>query len=347
MIHTRENIALRPYNTMRLNSQCANWVEFDTPEDAPAASALAHSLSGNNGIAIIGGGSNLIFGERYPGVLIHPAIMGWDAVALGNGEMEVIVGAGVVLDDLVANVCAAGLWGLENLSGIPGTVGGAAVQSAGAYGVEFGECVKYVKVWDRAENKFHIFNHDELDYGYRYSLFKHPENSGRYIVLQVAVAVSKNSAPRLEYGPLKNLVGKGGLTPSDVRNEVLEIRAGKLPSINETGSAGSYFKNPVVSATEWDSFCEKAEDLGIDSDSIPHFVLNGDSVKIPAAWLIEKCGWKGRTLGNAGVWHKQPLILINATGNATSDDILALENAIIKDVHERFGIVLKPEVVRL
>ncbi len=347
MIHTCENIGLRPYNTMRLNSQCANWVEFDSPEDAPAASAMAESLSGNNGIAIIGGGSNIIFGENYPGVLIHPAIMGWEAVALGNGEMEVIVGAGVVLDELVANVCAAGLWGLENLSGIPGTVGGAAVQSAGAYGVEFGECVKYVKVWDRAESKFRILKHDELDYGSRYSVFKHLDNSGRYIVLQVTIAVSKNSAPKLEYGPLKNLAGKEGLTPTDVRNEVLEIRDSKLPRTDETGSAGSYFKNPVVSAEEWMAFCERIVSMGICLESVPHFVLNGGSVKIPAAWLIEQCGWKGRTLGNAGVWHKQPLILVNATGNATSDDILALEKAIVSDVQERFGIVLKPEVVRL
>ncbi|MDE6264943.1 MAG: UDP-N-acetylmuramate dehydrogenase [Paramuribaculum sp.] len=347
MIHTREKIGLRPYNTMRLNSRCANWVEFDAPEDAPAASALAESISGENGIAIIGGGSNIIFGEAYPGVLIHPAIMGWDAVALGGGEMEVVVGAGVVLDDLVANICAAGLWGLENLSGIPGTVGGAAVQCAGAYGVEFGECVKYVKVWDRVENKFLTLSHDELDYGYRYSVFKHPENSGRYIVLQVAITVSKNSEPKLEYGPLKKLAGKSGLTPVDVRNEVLEIRDSKLPRTDETGSAGSYFKNPVVSSTEWDAFCERVKGMGIDIESVPHFILNGGSVKIPAAWLIDKCGWKGRTLGNAGVWHKQPLILINATGNATSDDILALEKAIVADVQQRFGIGLKPEVVRL
>ncbi|MDE6049734.1 MAG: UDP-N-acetylmuramate dehydrogenase [Paramuribaculum sp.] len=347
MIRTYNNIGLKPFNTLRLDSLCDCLVEFDAVEDAPSAVSLAENQAIDGKIAIIGGGSNIVFSEEYHGVLLHPAVQGWDVEMLGNGRAKVTVGAGVELDRLVSHLCAVGYWGLENLSGIPGSVGGAAVQNAGAYGVEFGEVVKSIKVWDIAGKKFLDISREELHYGYRHSLLKEPEYAGRYIVLEVCIEVSSDYSPRLTYGPLKALSSKENLTPAEVRTAILEIRDSKLPKVEEVGSAGSYFKNPVIDSQEWKVFCKRLESENIDVESVPRFVLENDNVKIPAAWLIEQCGWKGRTLGNAGVWHKQPLILVNATGNASSTEILNLESAIVESVNSKFGIELKPEVVYL
>ncbi|MDE5744908.1 MAG: FAD-binding protein [Paramuribaculum sp.] len=179
MIRTYNNIGLKPFNTLRLDSLCDCLVEFDAVEDAPSAVAIARSRTTDGEMAIIGGGSNIVFSEEYHGTLLHPAIQGWDMEILGDGKAKVIVGAGVELDSLVAHLCAAGYWGMENLSGIPGSVGGAAVQNAGAYGAEFGEVVKYIKVWDIIGGKFLEISREELHYSYRHSLLKEPEWIGR------------------------------------------------------------------------------------------------------------------------------------------------------------------------
>ncbi|MDE6459741.1 MAG: UDP-N-acetylmuramate dehydrogenase [Paramuribaculum sp.] len=338
---------MKAFNTMRLDSVCENMVEFDTVEDCPSAMALAEELSHDGRVDIIGGGSNIVFSDEYHGVLVHPAILGWDVNMLENGAAEVVIGAGVELDSLVSYLASAGFWGLENLSGIPGTVGGAAVQNAGAYGLEFGDFVKYVKVWNCKEKKFEKLPKKELNYGYRFSTFKMLENSGRYIVLEVSIEVSKKFNPQLSYGPLKQISDCDNLTPVDVRDKIIAIRESKLPKVDEVGSAGSYFKNPVLDQTEWNQFCDIIREQGVEIDTVPHFVTANNMFKVPAAWLIERCDWKGKILGNAGVWHNQPLILVNATGKATANEILMLEEAIISDVKKRFGIELKPEVVRL
>lgn len=347
MIRTYENIRMKPFNTMRLDSLCDNLIEFDAVEDCPSAMSLADDLSSGNNVAIIGGGSNIVFNDEYHGVLIHPAILGWNVKMLENGFAEIVVGAGVGLDAIVANLSGVGFWGLENLSGIPGSVGGAAVQNAGAYGVEFGDLVNYVKVWNREERKFEKLYKEDLNYGYRYSVFKMSGNSGKYVVLEISITVSKTYNPQLSYGPLKSLAEMNNLTPVEVRKAVMEIRDSKLPRVDEVGSAGSYFKNSVLSESEWVAFCNKLNEQGIEIESVPHFPTADKKIKVPAAWLIEQCGWKGKNMGDAGVWYKQPLILINATGNATAKDILALETAIISDVKKRFDIELRPEVVRL
>ena len=336
---------MKSFNTMRIDSLCENLVEFDTVDDCPSAMALAENLSPNGNIVIIGGGSNILFSDQYQGVLVHPAILGWDVRLHENGSAEVVIGAGVDLDSIAANLSYSGFWGMENLSGIPGTVGGAAVQNAGAYGVEFGDLVKYVKVWNCIEKKFDQLDREELNYGYRFSTFKLPENSGKYVVLEVAIEVSKRYNPQLSYGPLKKFSESNNLTPVEIRDKIIEIRDSKLPKVDEVGSAGSYFKNPVLSKNDWDEFCNLVIGKGISIESVPHFLTSDNSIKVPAAWLIEKCGWKGKKLGNAGVWHNQPLILVNANGNATSCDIKMLENAIVSDVKEQFGIELKPEVI--
>lgn len=185
---------------MRIDARCPLWVEFDDCNDAPAAVQIAEKASPAGTYLIVGGGSNLLFCKDYDGAVIHPAVMGWEAEAIGNGSMRVTVGAGVDFDYFIASVCAAKLWGLENLSLIPGTVGGAAVQNAGAYGVEAGDHIESVYVWDTRNKKFDVLTHDNLHYGYRTSVFKSPENTGRYIVLKVTFILSTQHNPVLDYG---------------------------------------------------------------------------------------------------------------------------------------------------
>lgn len=344
MISLLENINMRVATTMRVDAQAAAWVEFSESEEAPAAVDAARKATESGKFIIAGGGSNLLFCKNYEGAVLHPALHHWEAKALENGKMEITAGAGIDFDKLVEHTCAARLWGLENLSLIPGSVGGAAVQNAGAYGVEAGDCITGVYVWDMREKKFDLLTRGQLEYGYRNSVFKTAENAGRYIVLKVRFELSPEPRPVLGYGPLKSLeANKDNITPDDVRAAVIEIRNSKLPAVEEVGSAGSFFKNPVLSRSEWDSFRALAREHG----DAPHFNLPDGRVKVPAAWLIEKSGWKGRTLGNAGVWHIQPLILINATGKASGADIVALERAITADVSAMFGITLEPEVVHI
>lgn len=343
MIIVDENMNLHAFNTMRMNVRCNKWIEFTMAEDAPTVMTMV----ADDKFAIVGGGSNIFFTGDFDGVILHPAIKIWEAVALGDGRVEITLGAGNILDLTIENLCKCGLWGLENLSGIPGTVGGAAVQNAGAYGAEFADVIKEVRVWDIKDSRFVDLPRESLDYGYRHSVFKSPEYRSRYIILTVTIVVGKATSPKLEYGPLKELKETDALTPMAVREKVLEIRDSKLPDVDKTGSAGSFFKNPVVDAATWRSFLASADKFGLAEDEIPHFVLDDGRIKIPAAWLIEKCGWKGKCLGDAGVWRNQPLIIVNATGSATPGDIMAVRDAVIADVRSMFGISLEPEVVCL
>lgn len=341
MIIINEDMNLHAFNTMRMNVSCNKWIEFTMPEDAPSAVAMV----GNARYTVVGGGSNILFTGDYTGVILHPAIKVWEAVALGDGQVQVKLGAGNTLDLAVENLCKSGLWGMENLSGIPGTVGGAAVQNAGAYGTEFGDVVKEVEAWDIRESRYVTMTRESLDYGYRHSIFKKPENRSRYIILSVTVVLSTSGSPKLGYGPLRELKDACALTPMDVRDKIMQIRDFKLPDVDAVGSAGSFFKNPVIDADAWKCFLAKADRLGFSESEIPHFVLEDGKVKIPAAWLIEKSGWKGRCLGEAAVWHTQPLIIVNATGTAAPGDIIAVKDAVIADVLKIFGIALHPEVV--
>ena len=345
MITVLENIDLRPYNTMRVGAKAAMWIEFDSLEDAPAAIETAKMATPSGKYMIMGGGSNILFCNDYSGAIVHPAVIGWEAKALGNGKMEITAGAGVEFDNLIASTCRSGLWGLENLSLIPGSVGGAAVQNAGAYGVETGDYISEIRAWDIEAEKFVVIKKESLDYGYRTSLFKKAENAGKYIVLEVSFILSAESCPKLDYGPLKDLESDSvKITPDLVRQKIVDIRNSKLPKVSDTGSAGSFFKNPVLEKGSWAEFISVMTANGIEPDSVPHFVLPDGSVKIPAAWLIDKCGWKGKTLGNAAVWSHQPLIIVNATGKASGSDIVALEKAIVEDFIYRLGIKHVPEV---
>ena len=332
------NYDLSAHNTFRMKVKCACFVEYGSVEEL--ASIDWDSLP--KPVKHIGEGSNLLFTGDFPGTILHSAIKYVKYVDMGLDEIPVVAGAGVRWDDLVAELCGHGLWGAENLSHIPGEVGAAAVQNIGAYGVEVKDLISGVSCYDLVERKKCKFTVAECRYGYRESMFK--EAGDRYIITSVLLRVSRTPRPRLEY---KGLAGVDASSPSSIRSAVIEIRKGKLPEPSELGSAGSFFKNPVISASDFLHVVDVAEKEAGGPVSVPHFVLDGGMIKVPAAWLIDQCGFKGETEGGAAVYEKQPLVLVNATGSAVPADILELERRIIAEVHERFGVALHPEVEHL
>ena len=269
-----------------------------------------------------------------------------------SSPVLVSVGAGVVFDDFCAWAAKEGLWGVENLSYIPGEVGASAVQNIGAYGVEVKDVIRRVYCYDTVEEEFVNFSVEECEYGYRDSIFKDPEVKGRYIVTHVVFALSREPKPVLDYGHLKDALSshcqfdcnEKSLTPSLIRKAIIKIRKEKLPEPSVKGSAGSFFKNPVISMSDFQRIEASAKtEFGTDY-KVPHYDLPDGTVKVPAAWMIEQCGWKGKRSGGAAVWDKQPLVIVNYTGEAYPEEIIGLEKRIIASVKAKFGVELHPEV---
>ena len=308
----------------------------------------------------IGGGSNLLFTDDFKGTVLHskidfieilddPAVCHSDRaqrVEESPEQVLVSVGAGVVFDDFCAWAAREGLWGVENLSYIPGEVGASAVQNIGAYGVEVKDVIHKVYCYDTVEEEFVSFDVDECDYGYRDSAFKDPEVKGRYVVTHVVFALSREAMPKLDYGHLAEAVADMQLsvTPALIRKVIIKIRKEKLPEPSVMGSAGSFFKNPVIAADHFARVEAVAKAEHGPDYKVPHYDLPDGMVKVPAAWLIEQCGWKGRRSGGAAVWEKQPLVIVNYTGEAYPEEIVGLEKRIIASVKSKFDIELHPEV---
>jgi len=293
----------------------------------------------NNEVLHIGGGSNLLFVNDFNGLILHSAIK--DLLRYDKDETNafVIAGAGVKWTDFVDWCTASGLAGLENLAGIPGEVGASAVQNVGAYGVEAKDVIHTVECLDTLSGKQVVLKNEDCRFGYRDSMFKH-EGKGRYIVLHVSFRLKKsNIAEHLDYGPLKNLTESLGHTPTiqETAAEIKRIRDAKLPDPAKIGSAGSFFKNPVVSR-----YFYQEEMLGRNPD-IPCYPVDDHRVKVPAGWLIEHAGLKGFRIGGAEVYPKQCLVIANAA-DASAKDVIDLSHHIINKVRENFGVVLYPEV---
>ncbi|MBR0045299.1 MAG: UDP-N-acetylmuramate dehydrogenase [Bacteroidaceae bacterium] len=326
------NYSLLNHNTFGMDVKAKRYVEYDSEEELKE---LIHTLDGD--VLHIGGGSNLLFKGDYAGTILHSAIKGVEIAEEVEGEDEVLVrvGAGEVWDDFVGWAVAQGLGGVENLSLIPGEVGASAVQNIGAYGVEAKDVIVLVEAIELASGQKRIFGNLECDYAYRQSIFKN-QLKGKYAITYVTYRLQKTPVLKLEYGNIKAVLGdKDNLTIKDVRQAIIDIRNAKLPDPKVQGNAGSFFMNPVVSR-------EKFLALQKEYPQMPFYeVANG--VKIPAGWMIDQCGWKGKSLGRAGVHDKQALVLVNL-GGASSDEIVTLCETICKDVHEKFGIDIHPEV---
>ena len=474
MINTEYYKDLTKMNTFGMKVKARCFIEYDSVADLVDIefSELARP------VLHIGGGSNLLFTDDFKGTVLHSKInfieilddchfdqasdchffrcrssdfVDCDQAKRVEKSALVSVGAGVVFDDFCAWAAKEGLWGVENLSYIPGEVGASAVQNIGAYGVEVKDVIRKVYCYDTVEEEFVSFGVEECGYGYRDSIFKNPEIKGRYIVTHVVFALSREPQPRLDYGHLRDAVVQAAaptagtmdcqdghapdchfdraerveksITPSLIRKVIIKIRKEKLPEPSVMGSAGSFFKNPVISLEHFQRIeaAAKAE-FGPDY-KVPHYVIPVESaitqsdmsvisvpfasatssissdaghsvissdaghsvissaaghsvisseaghsvissaaghsvisseaegrveksplVKVPAAWMIEQCGWKGRRSGGAAVWDKQPLVLVNYTGEAYPEEIIGLERRIMSSVKEKFGVELHPEV---
>ena len=326
-----KDYSLLHHNTFGMNVYAAYFVEYDSVDEL---CAFLKQKSYVLPLLHIGGGSNLLFSGDFKGTILHSAIKGAEIVSETDETVDVRVGAGEIWDDFVAYTVQHNWYGAVNLSLIPGEVGASAVQNIGAYGVEAKDLIERIEVIDLTDGSRCVFLNKDCGYGYRKSIFK-TELKGRYAITYVTYRLSKIFEPKLDYGNVREKLQGKELTPENVRNVVIEIRRSKLPDPEVTGNAGSFFMNPVVST-------DKYESLKVVYPDMPHYVVDG-GVKIPAGWLIEKCGWKGKSLGRAGVCPNQALVLINL-GGATGQDVVALSDAVCRSVNEKFGISISPEV---
>jgi len=326
---------LSKHNTFGIHASCKRFVEIDTAEEAAAFFPSLHDT--DLPLLIIGGGSNLLLTADFPGTVVRSAIKGISAEER-DGKVWLRCGSGETWDDVVALCVQRGWYGAENLSLIPGDVGASAVQNIGAYGTEVKDIVERIEAVDISTGERVQIPASECQYGYRDSRFKH-EWHQRFFITAVTYRLSLSFEPRLDYGNIREMLSQEGITQptaAQLRQVIIDIRNAKLPDTKVEGNAGSFFVNPVVPR-------EKYEQLAAKYPGMPHYMIDDCHEKIPAGWLIEQCGWKGRTLGRAGVHHRQALVLVNK-GGATGEEVLRLCETVKADVRRKFGIEIHSEV---
>ena len=319
-------------NTFGIDVTAAKFLEYSSEDELRKLIAEGRVIAP---VLHIGGGSNLLFVKDYEGTILHSRIDALEITAEDEERVSVRVGAGVVWDDFVA-LCVERHWyGAENLSLIPGEVGASAVQNIGAYGVEVKDLITSVETINM-EGEKHVYRVDECSYSYRKSLFKQPEMKTVFVTF-VNFCLSKREHYTLDYGTIRQELEKYPVVNIEtLRRVIIDIRRNKLPDPKVLGNAGSFFMNPVVPREQFEALQREYKDM-------PHYDVDADSVKIPAAWMIEQCGWKGKALGPAAVHGRQALVLVNL-GGATGADILALSDAVRASVRAKFGIDIHPEV---
>lgn len=324
--------SLKEHNTFGIDAKCRRFIEFDNDDEAVVVAEILRQ-SGMPYI-IIGGGSNLLLTRDFDGIVVRSAVKGY----YFEDGYRMICGSGETFDDMVATSIEAGYYGMENLSLIPGDVGASAVQNIGAYGVEAKDLILCVWAIEIATGRPCMWGNDECEYGYRQSRFKH-EWKDKYLITRVTYCLSRTFEPHLDYGNIRAELERKGITAPtalQLRETIIDIRNAKLPDPKVTGNAGSFFMNPVVSRGKYEELAARFVDM-------PHYKVDEQHEKIPAGWMIDQCGWKGKSLGRAGVHPKQALVLVNL-GGATGHEIVALCTAIQQDVKAKFGIDIYPEV---
>jgi UDP-N-acetylmuramate dehydrogenase len=335
MIRFFENYSLKPYNTFNIEAKTRYFFEFTETEDLKVF-LLSNESWKEEKVLVIGEGSNILFLDDFPGLVIHPHIPGIYVTGEDRQNIWLEVGAGEIWDEFVKYCVDAQLGGVENLSLIPGTVGAAPVQNIGAYGQEVSEVIDKVKGFHIEKKQVLEFTREECGFSYRNSIFKQ-ELKNKFIITSVVFKLDKFPEFRLDYSNLEEKVNaRGEISLENIKHAVDEIRSSKLPDVKELGSAGSFFKNPVVEVCE-------AEKIEEQFGEIPVYLAGEGKVKIAAGWLVEKAGWKGFREGDVGVHDKQALVLVNY-GRATGKQIFALSEKIRLSVLEKFGIDLEREV---
>ncbi|MFZ2072421.1 MAG: UDP-N-acetylmuramate dehydrogenase [Minisyncoccia bacterium] len=330
-----KNYDLTKLNTFGIKAEAKFFVEVDKEEDFKN---LFDSLEfKNNEKLFLGGGSNILFTKDFDGIVILNKLKGIEILKEDNEYVFVKSMGGELWHDLVIFAVGHEYSGIENLSLIYGTVGAAPIQNIGAYGSEIKDVIEEVEVYDIKTGEKRIFKKDECEFGYRDSIFKN-KLKGKYFISAVILKLKKIHDLNISYKALKDHFEKNNLevkNAKDISDVVINIRKSKLPDPKVLGSAGSFFKNVYVNN-------EKFEELKSNYPDILSFEENGQ-IKIPAGWLIEKCGWKGKRVGNVGVHEKQALVLVNY-GGASGEEVLNLANQIIDSVFQKFGLKLTPEV---
>lgn len=336
MIRIEEKKSLEGLTTFGLPSVAEAYAEATTVGEL--AEAFDWAKARGLAVHLLGGGSNTIALSEVRGVVLRPAFQGVHFEPQADGTTLVIAGAAERLDDLVRMTVEKGLWGLENFAAIPGSIGGAVVQNAGAYGVELAERFAWCRVWDPETQTEKTLDLERCDFGYRTSVFK--GKARHFIITEVALHLPAGASPVLGYKTLAaRLEGKELHSPTEVENLIRALRAEKLPDPAETGSAGSFFKNPVVTRI-------KARELVTLHPSLVSYPLAGGRAKLAAGWLIDAANMRAVRVGGAGVWPKHALVLVNVEG-ATSEDVIGLAREIVDRVERRFGVLLEPEPVLL
>lgn len=333
----QENFSLQPYNTFGVDVNAKYFTEVQTIDELKKA--VLYSKDHHLSVLFLGGGSNILLTKNFDGLAIKLSLKGISEEDLSENEVLVTAKAGENWHELVLYSLEKNYGGLENLSLIPGNVGTSPMQNIGAYGTEIKDIFVSCTVLDLENLEIKTFSLEDCRFGYRDSIFKQ-EGKGKYVILEVSFKLTKkNHHIKTEYGAIKTELENLGITNptiQDVSKAVINIRQSKLPDPNVIGNAGSFFKNPTIPLTQFEELKQKFE-------NIPGYP-NGDVVKVPAGWLIEQCGWKGKQIGNAASHKLQALVIVNATGNATGKEIFDFSTEIIRSVEEKFGITLEREV---
>ena len=333
MIRFYKDINISERNSFHVQQTAKRLVEFDRAEELPELFATY----GAENWYVLSGGNNILFTKDIDALLITPCDDRIEIIAEENERVRVKVGAGVEWDDLVAWSVERGLWGIENLSLIPGKAGAAPVQNIGAYGVEAKDAIRAVEMYFVEGGNFITLAAEHCDFGYRESVFKH-SLKGRVIITAIEIELSKVANPRLDYGDvIREVEARGGATLANIRDAICSIRRSKLPDTAVLGNAGSFFKNPIVDITI-------AEKLRAEYPDMPSYPTKEEGkVKLAAGWLIDKAGLKGYKEGNVGVHERQALVLVNL-GGATGGEVIAFAHKVVAQVREKFGIEISPEV---
>lgn len=334
-----KDYSLLGHNTFGIDNKCARFVEFSTVGE------LQSFVKGQNVMnchfMVIGQGSNLLLTQDYDGVVLHSAIKGRELVNIADVDKNNVYlrcGSGETWDDVVAYCVANGWHGIENLSLIPGEVGASAVQNIGAYGVEAKDVIYMVEAVEIATGDVVAFSNADCQYAYRQSRFKN-DWKNKYFITNVTYRLSKLFTPDLDYGNIRKALQTRDIdnpTAEQLRQTIIEIRRAKLPDPQFIGNAGSFFMNPIVDRVVYEKLASKFEQM-------PHYEIDDNHVKIPAGWMIEQCGWKGKMQGHVGVYEHQALVLVNY-GGASGMEVVDLYKSIIRDVYDKFGIEIRPEV---
>ncbi len=340
-MNIQENVSLKLYNTFGIEAKACQFAEIRSVDDLQEI--LRNPAYASLPTLIIGGGSNLLFTRNFEGLVLKISIQGIEAVREDAQHVWLKAGAGVSWHQLVLYSIEQGLGGIENLSLIPGTVGAAPMQNIGAYGVEIQDTFDSLEAVERQTGALKTFYAQDCHFGYRESVFKNVLKD-RYIITSVTLRLSKQPVINTSYGDIEKILAQRQsenghhFVPGirEVSDAVICIRQSKLPDPAVIGNAGSFFKNPVIPQQQY-------EQLKKTFDQIPGYALPDQTVKVPAGWLIEQTGWKGKRVGDAGVHDRQALVLVNH-GSASGEEIKALARQIQASVYEKFGIEIMPEV---